>query len=279
MLKGRGVSVRYKLDDELLKRTVSGLVLAVAFLSGIYVGGIYWQLLCSAAAILSLREYYGLLSIHFHVSKGIGFGAAIAILSATWCSTRAEIYMVILVVSTFAVFICEIIRRELKGYSTALHNVGGTLSGLLYVVLPWSFIIQLRFNPLGPILLLALFACTWSCDVVAFFAGKRWGRAPLSPAVSPKKTWEGFFSGLLASILCATFIAYALTLPPFPLALMGILVGIAGQLGDLSESLLKRETGVKDSGHLIPGHGGLLDRFDSIILSGTLFYLLFELLF
>lgn len=110
------------------------------------------------------------------------------------------------------------------------------------------------------------------------FSPAKMGKGTSFASRESQKTWEGFFSGLLGSILCATFIAYALALPPFPLVLMGTLVGIAGQLGDLSESLLKRETGVKDSGHLIPGHGGLLDRFDSIILSGTLFYLLFELL-
>lgn len=93
-----------------------------------------------------------------------------------------------------------------------------------------------------------------------------------------KKTWEGFIGGAAASFLCGGILALIFSFPPVPLLLMGLLCGIAGQLGDLGESVLKREAGVKDNGSIIPGHGGLLDRFDSILVNATLAFLIFEII-
>ena len=99
--------------------------------------------------------------------------------------------------------------------------------------------------------------------------------------MSPHKTWEGFAGGAAASLMCGGLLALIFSLifsfPPLPLLLLGLLCGVAGQLGDLGESVLKREAGVKDTGNIIPGHGGMLDRFDSILVNGTLAFVIFEL--
>ena len=154
--------------------------------------------------------------------------------------------------------------------SQAIFNMGGTLVGLIYIALPWTFLVLLRAEPWGTMLLITIFACTWSCDVTAYLVGVRWGRTYLCENVSPKKTWEGFVAGVAGSLFCAGLLAFAWQFPPFPLLMLGLLCGLAGQIGDLGESLLKREAGVKDAGKLIPGHGGMLDRFDSILVNATL---------
>jgi phosphatidate cytidylyltransferase len=123
-----------------------------------------------------------------------------------------------------------------------------------------------------------VFACTWACDVLAYVVGSCWGNTPLAPAVSPKKSIEGFVGGLAGSLLCAGALSYLWEIRPVPLLLIGLFCGTFGQLGDLAESLLKRETGKKDSGSIIPGHGGMLDRFDSILVNASLVYLFFGVL-
>jgi phosphatidate cytidylyltransferase len=123
----------------------------------------------------------------------------------------------------------------------------------------------------------------WVCDTAAYLVGKRWGRRRLMPDVSPRKTAEGAWGGLVATI-GAAFVARA-TFAPFlsavDAALLGFLVGVFGQLGDLVESLLKRDVDTKNSSELIPGHGGVLDRFDSLLFAAPIvyYYLLFRVSF
>jgi phosphatidate cytidylyltransferase len=126
----------------------------------------------------------------------------------------------------------------------------------------------------GGLTVLALFAAIWLCDSAAYFAGTRFGRHKLLERVSPKKTWEGVIAGGIAAVL-AFVLARALLLPYMTITtavVCGLIVGVFGQLGDLVESLIKRDTGVKDSSSLIPGHGGILDRFDSVIFVSPIIY-------
>ena len=122
----------------------------------------------------------------------------------------------------------------------------------------------------------ATFAVTWAADSGAYFAGRAFGRHKMSPLLSPKKTWEGFAGGLLASIGAGVGIVALLGLPVSLTVgvLLGAIGAVGGTFGDLAESMLKRQAGVKDSGALIPGHGGLLDRIDSLLFTGPLVYYL-----
>jgi phosphatidate cytidylyltransferase len=127
----------------------------------------------------------------------------------------------------------------------------------------------------GGLTVISLFAAIWICDSAAYFAGLSFGRHKLLERVSPKKTWEGAMAGGIAAIL-AFVAARALFLPYMSLTtavVCGLIVGVFGQIGDLVESLLKRDAGVKDSSALIPGHGGVLDRFDSLMFAAPLVYL------
>jgi phosphatidate cytidylyltransferase len=149
----------------------------------------------------------------------------------------------------------------------SLPAVGISSSALLLVAFPLSFAVRVQGIPFsGPKLLLFVLAITWAADTVAYFAGRAFGKHPLAPHISPKKTWEGSIAGLVGSLLVAYAFHYWLTIPVPHLVAMAVVGNIAGQMGDLLESACKRSAGVKDSGGLLPGHGGILDRIDALIL-------------
>ena len=262
-------------ERELWLRMVSSVIIAAVTIGAIYIGGWAWTCVVAILALVSLSEYYHMLSKRTRLSRGIGYLCSLAVLLASAAGASYISIILTLSLSVYAIFIIEIVRRQSTAQSYAVNNVGGTLSGVLFIVVPWTCILLLRRLPTGTLILFTLFACTWGCDVMAYAVGKMWGRNKLCDLVSPNKTWEGFIAGFLGSMLTNAAVIYLLEQPPYPLILIGFVCGIAGQLGDLSESLVKRELGEKDSGQLIPGHGGVLDRFDSILIDGLLTYLLF----
>ena len=140
----------------------------------------------------------------------------------------------------------------------------------------WSSLTEL---PPGFTITLFAFCCIWAADIGAYIFGKSIGRTPLSE-ISPKKTVEGSVFGIAGSVIVGTIGSWYLNWPTWPVTgiVFGLLIGIAGLLGDLTESLMKRDAGVKDSGSLIPGHGGILDRTDSYIFTGPLVFYFFTLI-
>jgi len=154
----------------------------------------------------------------------------------------------------------------------SLLDSAGSLMGTLYVGLMCYFYL-LRTLPDGWIWLIFMFAGTCACDTAAYFLGKAFGRRRIAPVLSPKKTLEGAIGGLLGSVLIAYLFAIIYPFLPVPkLLLLGLLLGVAAEAGDLLESALKRQAGLKDSSTLIPGHGGILDRFDSTLFTAPLVY-------
>jgi phosphatidate cytidylyltransferase len=148
-----------------------------------------------------------------------------------------------------------------------LPAAGISSSALLLVAFPLSFAVRLHgFPTYGPRLLFFALVITWAADTTAYFVGRAIGKHPLAPHISPKKTWEGSFGSVIGSLLVAYAFHYWLPIPIPHLLAMATLGNIAGQMGDLLESACKRSAGVKDSGSLLPGHGGILDRIDALIL-------------
>lgn len=274
-----------KQGNELRLRIFSSFFIVLIIIGGIYMGGYVWAGIASALCLESMREYYRMLSKNAKLSRGIGYICSLVVLFSSFEGLRPVTMAVTMSLSTFGIFLIEIMRRQMTGHSDAVRNVGGTLSGVLFIAVPWTCLILLRGMPIGVLMLVTLFACTWGCDVGAFIAGKRWGQSPskkgrenwLCREVSPNKTWEGFIGGMVGSMLVNAALIYLLEQPPYPLFVIGVICGIAGQLGDLAESLVKRETGTKDAGSLIPGHGGAFDRFDSILLNALITYTIFGL--
>jgi len=150
----------------------------------------------------------------------------------------------------------------------ALPSAGMSASGLILVAFPLSYAIRLHgTGRRGPVLLLFALVLTWVGDSAAYFVGRAIGKHRLAPHLSPKKTWEGTVASFLGSLIVAVIFARFMTVPLPHLLGMAALGNVAGQVGDLLESAYKRSSGIKDSGSLLPGHGGVLDRIDALILA------------
>jgi phosphatidate cytidylyltransferase len=162
-----------------------------------------------------------------------------------------------------------------------LHEVLPAISissaALLFVVLPFSYIVRLdELEPVGRQLVLFTLILVWAGDMLAYFVGKSLGRVPMAPALSPKKTWEGALGNVLASMIVAVLFAKWMQTDVITLLVIAGVSNIAGQAGDLIESAYKRGASVKDSGALLPGHGGMLDRIDSLILAAPAVWILYQ---
>jgi phosphatidate cytidylyltransferase len=163
----------------------------------------------------------------------------------------------------------------------ALHEVLPALSissaGLLFVVLPFSYLVRLNeINLVGRKLVLFTLCLVWAGDILAYFVGRGLGRVPMAPALSPNKTWEGALGNFLASLLVGVFFAKWLEVDAVQMLVIAGLANIAGQMGDLIESAWKRGAVVKDSSNLLPGHGGVLDRIDSLILASPVVWAAYQ---
>ena len=150
----------------------------------------------------------------------------------------------------------------------ALPAAGISSGGLLLIAFPLTFAVRLEAIPReGPAILLFVLVITWVGDTAAYFVGRAVGKRKLAPVLSPKKTWEGTFASIFGALLVAVVFSRWLVVPLPHLLTMAALGNVAGQAGDLLESAYKRSAGVKDSGSLLPGHGGVLDRIDALILA------------
>jgi len=246
------------------------LLLGLAYLGGWYFGGLV--LLLGLWAQHELYEMMGQAGLQPWQGFGLLLGAGLGMhpLVPEALPLALAILLVGLAWSPFA-------RSE-----KPLHSLGATVLGALYPTALLAFLTALRVAR-GPevgdveafYLTLTVFVLVWATDILAYYTGKSLGRHKLAPSVSPKKTWEGSIGGALGALLAA--VGLKLTLLPFlawpHLVAVALCCGIVSQLGDLAESRFKRSVGVKDSGTLLPGHGGVLDRFDAMILAAPLVYL------
>jgi phosphatidate cytidylyltransferase len=158
-----------------------------------------------------------------------------------------------------------------------LPGIAISAAGILFIALPFSYIVRLNeIEQVGRQLVLFTLVLVWAGDMLAYFVGKGLGRLPMAPALSPKKTWEGALGNVIASMLMGVLFARWMQMDlTIPLAIAGV-ANIAGQAGDLIESAYKRGAAVKDSGALLPGHGGMLDRIDSLILAAPVVWTLYQ---
>ncbi|GAB2527617.1 phosphatidate cytidylyltransferase [Rufibacter soli] len=240
----------------------------------VFIGAIYWNewtffLLFLGLTVLGLLEFYRLLSdkgfqpdrlVGLALGVGLyllGFAVEYGALSPDWLFLLPPVMLLALVAELYG-------KKEQPFTNAAL-----TLVGVFYIAAPFTLLHVLAFLPgrYSWQIILGIIFLIWASDTGAYAAGKKFGKNKLFPRISPGKTWEGWVGGVLLSIA----IAWLLSLYFTDLTLghwlgVAVLVSVFGVLGDLVESMLKRSLGVKDSGTLIPGHGGILDRFDSLIL-------------
>ena len=187
------------------------------------------------------------------------------------------------VLSIEAVLLVFVFGAVVTGLTSrwALHEVLPAMAissaGLLFVALPFSYLVRINeISLVGRKLVLFTLCLVWAGDILAYFVGKGLGRVPMAPALSPKKTWEGALGNLLASLLVGVFFAKWLQVDAIQMLVIAGLANVAGQMGDLIESAWKRGAVVKDSSNLLPGHGGVLDRIDSLILASPIVWAAYQ---
>jgi len=205
-------------------------------------------------------------------SLALSLDFLVAALMPAWRVLLVEGGISILLLLTFTWLL--VVRQTLDG---SLVDWSLTMAVPFYIGWPLSFFQRLRGNQIGPGTgfwwVLVILVGVWAFDTVAFFTGRFLGRHKLATLVSPSKTWEGVIGGIIGGIGVTLLTTRPLNIPFYHAIILGLLISAAGQVGDLAESLIKRQTHVKDSGRLIPGHGGILDRIDSQLFAVMVVYL------
>ncbi|MGH8002828.1 MAG: phosphatidate cytidylyltransferase [Brasilonema sp.] len=284
-------------------RIVSGIIAIALALTATLLGGWYYTLLFAVIIFLGQLEYFNLVRAKgmAPAAKTTMFVSQLLLIICTFDENLADAVMP--VAGTFICFyllfqpkmatIADIAASilglfytgYLPSYWVRLRSLDGAAISNLpvsdYLSTIWTNIVHQDFGslPQGLVGTALTFVCIWATDIGAYIIGKFFGKTPLSE-ISPKKTVEGAVFGVAASVVVAVIAAYYLNWSKFLLTgvALGLLIGIAALLGDLTESMLKRDAGVKDSGQLIPGHGGILDRTDSYIFTAPLVYYFVTLL-
>ena len=241
----------------MFQRVISALIGIPVILALIRLGGISLQLFLLVIFIIGFFEYSRLtesMGIKVRFWEGLIGGIFILLWSWEYATSVLETLIVLWVYLMLYFIIMQNIKDSLSIIST-------TIFGLIYLAVPLSmFLIMRKFDPSGYWCTMVMVG-TWAFDSTAYFVGRKFGRHKLASILSPLKSWEGFIGGVLATVISSF-----LFLSDFRGILIGILLSLGVQSGDLFESLLKREARVKDAGNIIPGHGGVLDRFDGFLV-------------
>ena len=247
-------------------------------LAAIYFGNFFFFLFALIIALVSFYEYSTLVKNKgSNVNNLLGYVALIFLITDEFVPFF-DLYSFLLVLIVLITGI-ELFRNK----GSAIYNSGSTLLGIFYIGLFAGSLIGIReFYPgmdspyyQGGLIIIAMFITIWVCDSAAFFGGTAFGKHKLFPRVSPNKSWEGAIFGFIFAVLAMILskLVFLNFLNWMTIISFGIIIGTVGQIGDLVESLLKRDAGVKDSSNLIPGHGGIFDRFDSILYTAPVILL------
>lgn len=240
------------------------------FIIFIFLGGIYLKGFILALSVMALWEFYkALREKNFKPITSIGY---LLLIVYYILNNNFEIMMYVIVIATFVLLIVPVINLKYTFIDVSL-----TLLGFMYAGVLFSFVYLVNIKSSGEFLVWLIFIGSWLSDTAAFYSGKFFGKHKLSPRVSPKKTIEGSLGGMIGATVFSGIFGiiisnYVNIMPIYHYFVIGALCGIFGQFGDLVASSIKRYVGIKDYSNLIPGHGGILDRFDSIIFSATVIF-------
>jgi phosphatidate cytidylyltransferase len=247
---------------ELPKRIATGIVLVAAALAALWFGGVAFAGLAAAAVLIMFTEWTAMLRVPV-----LGRRLGLALLAGVAILTQFGDWPTALLLLGGGAALGGMFLARLTG-ARGLHR--GFVGGLIYCGLPLVALIWLRGQPWGVYATLLVMAVVWGADIAAYFTGRAIGGPKLAPAISPNKTWSGAAGGLIGAMLVAGGVAllwpgYDNMAGVMRLALLALPLAVASILGDLFESGLKRRAGVKDSGTLLPGHGGVMDRLDGLV--------------
>jgi len=263
-------------------RAITGFFFVVVMLAAFFLGQYIFVGFFSLLSLLCLLEFYKLITATGVDPQKIG-GLILGISICTgaaffWLDASFSTHFLVLIIPLgVLVFFVELYSKTEKPF----HNLAYTFLGALYTVMPFVFFMAMAFLQgnfnfhfaLGFLLLL------WTNDTCAYLTGRKFGKTKLFERHSPKKTWEGFVGGMILTALAAFVIGhYFQEIARIQWIIVGLIVSVFGTMSDLVESMLKRSINVKDSGSILPGHGGLLDRFDGLLLAAPLVFVYLYLL-
>lgn len=252
------------------KRIISAAVAVPLLILFVVLGGTVFKAGIMAITLIGIYEYISAYKKYEHRVMGwiilLGFFLFYIILFLG----KQQLFLPLIYVIVLLSMCTPIFMRQYSVISSAL-----TLTGYIYIVNFFSLLILIRDMNNGNSLIWLVFIIAFACDTLAYYSGSYFGKHKLCPLVSPKKTVEGSVGGILGSVLAVVIwgvINKEIGFVWYQLILLGIIGGAISQLGDLSASLIKRYVGIKDYGNIMPGHGGILDRFDSILFTAPVVY-------
>ncbi|MCK5857058.1 MAG: phosphatidate cytidylyltransferase [Bacteroidales bacterium] len=279
--------------SNLVLRALTGAIIVSAIIASIIFGKFYFGALFFIFTILGTHEFFKMIEKSDIIAQKT-FGTAVAgalYLLLWWVSyepfnpqdpvntatTQRAMYLVIIVLFVFVIPIRELYRTD---SDQPIQNIATTLLGIVYVAVPFGLMnFMFRYNGEKTFhLILGLFVILWTADTFAYLVGSRIGKNRLFERISPKKSWEGSIGGLIAALIAAAIFSFFFKEMSLILWLgYAIIITVAGAYGDLVESMFKRSLNIKDSGNILPGHGGILDRFDAVFLAvpAAIIYLMF----
>lgn len=267
--------------SNLAQRALTGTVFVLAIVAAIIFKSWIFHLVFGTIAVLGLHEFYTLFKgskYSPHATFGIISGIFIYSFGV-FSIYKPEVlnWLIGVLLLSFPLFAFAELYRKKK---TPFENIGLTVLGLVYIILPLlllNFLIEFsettfKITSFWPVL--SIFILVWCSDTFAYLVGRKFGKHKLFERISPKKSWEGFFGGMFFSVLAGVLIAYFIEAPIYQYVIYGLLISTCGTIGDLVESMLKRSLSIKDSGSILPGHGGILDRFDAVLFVIPILYFL-----
>ncbi|MBR9867468.1 MAG: phosphatidate cytidylyltransferase [Oceanospirillales bacterium] len=266
----------------LKERVWTAVLLAPLVLAGLFLSGFeVFKLFLAAIVLLGAWEWANLSSLSAFAVRFAYTSLVAALIAALNYYSPDAVFdgFLLVAVAFWGLAAFWVVRYpSINGWQKGWQR---GLVGVLVLTSTWMALVSLRHLPDGGVLLLMLLLLVWGADIGAYFAGKRWGRAKLAPNVSPGKTRAGLWGGLASCALISLCFVFYLELDLLSgvyLLLTAMIAGLASVLGDLFESMLKRHRGIKDSSRLLPGHGGILDRIDSITAAAPVFVVGVQLL-
>ena len=264
-------------------RVLTAIILAVIGIPAIYFGGIWFFIPFAAVICLAAWEFAGLFRAMDIQASGwlVAISVLLVLVSRVFFIQYST---AILALTVAAAMVLHLLAYE-RGRDRAATDFAASVAGIVYLGWIGAYLFDLRNLPNGMLWFILALGPVWVADSAAFYIGRAYGTHKMAPRLSPKKSWEGYAAsavgGLLAGLgLAALFSAAGgLVIPLWQGALLGFLAGTLPTLGDLGESMIKRQSGLKDSGSILPGHGGAFDRIDSWLWGGMVGFLVISVLF
>lgn len=274
------MDIRKLMNQSFLTRTISGIVLVIVLLTVGLLGGDILYLFTLAISLIGVSEMLGVMKLKKSLAGCVAYAGTICyyVLIRAYDTEYTEVFIIGYLMLILGLYVFTYPKYKTEEILLSFFSV-------IYVAILMSFIYLVRMYDDGNIMVWLIFICSWGCDTCAYLAGVTCGKHKMAPILSPKKSVEGGIGGILGAVLLGALYGFIMrdhaNYFENPVLMYGLICGIGGlisMVGDLAASAVKRNYGIKDYGNLIPGHGGILDRFDSVLFTAPVIYYLITFL-